>query len=72
MIEQIALIVIFLFVIIVFSQLIANMMRSGNEKYRILIFYGRVLLGFLLTMFIYLLYLMLKGEDIISKLIGKF
>ncbi len=70
MVEQIALIIIFLFVIIAFSQVIANMMKSGNTKYRALIFYGRMLLGFLLAMLIYLVFLMLKGEDIVFKLFG--
>lgn len=45
-------------------------MKSGNAKYRIPILYGRVLLGFLLAMLIYLVFLMLKGEDIVSKLFG--
>lgn len=70
MIEQLVLIIIIFFVIIVFSQIIVKMMKSGNEKFKTFIIFGRMLLGFLLAMFIYSLYLMLQGEDIIAKLMG--
>lgn len=68
--EQIALLAILFFIIIFLVQIIAKMMRSDEPKYKIPIFYGRILLGFLLAMLAYLLFLMLKGEDIVSKLFG--
>lgn len=70
MAEQVVTLLILLFVIIALSRFIARMMQSGNEKYRIPILYGRVLLGFLLSMLIYLVFLMFKGENIITKLFG--
>ncbi|MBP8718985.1 MAG: hypothetical protein PHP36_01220 [Atribacterota bacterium] len=70
MTNQIIILLILVFIIIILSHTITNMMKSGNAKYRILILYGRVLLGFLLAMLIYLVFLMLKGEDIVSKLFG--
>ncbi len=68
MTNQIIILLILVFIIIILSHTITNMMKSGNAKYRIPILYGRVLLGFLLAMLIYLVFLMLKGEDIVSKL----
>jgi Na+-transporting methylmalonyl-CoA/oxaloacetate decarboxylase gamma subunit len=70
MTEQLALLVILLFIIFALSKFITRMMKSGNEKFKIPILYGRVLLGFLLSMLIYLIFLMFKGENIITKLFG--
>ena len=68
--EQIYLIVIIIFVIIVLSRFIVRMMKMDNPKYNIPIFYGRILLGFLIAMFFYIIYSMLKGEEVITKLMG--
>ncbi|MDD3655166.1 MAG: hypothetical protein PHI72_00140 [Atribacterota bacterium] len=70
MADQIAVLFILLFIIVILSQIITRMMKSDNKRFRIPIFYGRILLGFLLAMLIYLVFLMLKGEDIITKLFG--
>jgi len=70
MAEQIYLLVILLFVIILLSRFIVRMMKSNNAKFRIPILYSRILLGFLLAMLFYIIFLMLKGEDVISKLLG--
>ena len=68
--EQILLLVILVFIIIVLSKFIIRMIKSNNAKCRIPILYGRILLGFLLAMLFYTVYLMLTGEDIISRLLG--
>jgi putative effector of murein hydrolase len=70
MTEQLALLFILLFITLLLSQFITRMMKSGNKKFKIPVLYGRVLLGFLLSMFAYLVFLMLKGENIITKLFG--
>lgn len=70
MAEQIYLLVILLFVIILLSRFIVRMMKSNNTKFRIPILYSRILLGFLVAMLFYIIFLMLKGEDVISKLLG--
>ena len=70
MTEQLVLLFIILFMIIVLSQFIAKLMKTDNEKLKVPILYGRILLGFLLSMFIYLVFLMFKGENIITKLFG--
>ncbi len=70
MAEQIYLLVILLFIIILLSRFIVRMMKSNNAKFRIPILYGRILLGFLVAMLFYIVFLMLKGEDVISKLMG--
>ena len=70
MTEQLALLFILLFIIFALSKIITRMMKSDSEKFKIPILYGRVLLGFLLSMFIYLIFLMFKGENIITKLFG--
>lgn len=68
--EQIMILALLFFVILVLAHLIAKMMRADNPKYHTPIFLGRILLGFLLTMMVYLVFLMLKGEDIALKLFG--
>jgi len=68
--EGIYLLVILIFITIVLSKFIVRLMRLDSTKYRIAILYGRVLLGFLLAMLLYIIFLMLKGEDVISKLLG--
>jgi L-asparagine transporter-like permease len=68
--EEIFLLLILLFIIIVLSKLVVRLMKSDHKKYRIPILYGRILLGFLLAMLLYIVYLMLKGEDVINKLVG--
>ncbi len=70
MTEQIYLLLILLFVIILLSKFVVRMIKSDNLKYRIPIFYGRILLGFLVAMLFYIVYLMLTGEDVISKFLG--
>ncbi|MBN2396184.1 MAG: hypothetical protein JXC36_06965 [Candidatus Atribacteria bacterium] len=64
------LLLILLALIIITSKSIVKMMNENYEKYRILIYYGRILLGFLIAMLLYIVYLMLKGEDIMSKIFG--
>lgn len=68
--EQIIILVVLFFIILILAQIIARMMRTENHKYHTPIFLGRILLGFLLTMLVYLIFLMLKGEDIALKLFG--
>jgi len=70
MVEQIYLLVILLLVVIMLSRFIVRMMKSNNPKFRIPILYSRILLGFLVAMLLYIIFLMLKGEDVISKLLG--
>ncbi|NLL61436.1 MAG: hypothetical protein GX240_01440 [Candidatus Atribacteria bacterium] len=68
--DQIILLLVIFFIILLLAQVIVRMMRAGNPKYRTPIFLGRMLLGFLLAMLAYLIFLMLQGEDIILKLFG--
>ena len=68
--EQIIILLILFFIIILLAQVIARMMKADNPKYNTAVFLGRILLGFLLTMLVYLIFLMLKGEDIALKLFG--
>ena len=68
--ESIYLIIILAFFIVVLSRFIVRMMKTGNKKYRIPVLYGRALLGFLLAMLFYIVYLILKGENVIGKLFG--
>jgi hypothetical protein len=68
--EAIYLLVLVIFIIIVLSRFIVRLMRLDSTKYKIAILYGRVLLGFLLAMLLYIIFLMLKGENVISKLLG--
>jgi hypothetical protein len=68
--EAIYLLIIIIFIIIVLSKFIVRLMKLDSVKYRLAILYGRVLLGFLLAMLLYIVFLMLKGEDVIGRLLG--
>lgn len=68
--DQIILLLVLFFIILLLAHVIARMMKADNPKYGTPIFLGRILLGFLLTMLVYLIFLMLKGEDITLKLFG--
>ena len=68
--EGLFLLVILIFLIAVLSKIIVKMMNSGNGKYKVAIFYSRMLLGFFLTMVVYIGYLLIKGEDILIKFFG--
>lgn len=68
--ENIYLLVVIIFVIIVLSRFIVRMMNMDQQKYSIPILYGRILLGFLIAMFFYIIYLMVKGEEVITKFMG--
>ena len=68
--ESIYLLLILVLVIVLLSRFIVRMMKTEDKKYRIPILYGRALLGFLLAMLFYIVYLMLKGENVIEKLWG--
>jgi len=68
--EAIYLLVILVFVIVILSKFVVRLMKTDNEKYKIPILYGRILLGFLVAMLFYIIFLLLKGEDVISRLLG--
>lgn len=68
--EQIILLVIFIFIIVILSRFVVRMMTINYEKYKIIIFYSRIFLGFLLAMLLYIIYLMLIGEDVIHRIFG--
>ncbi|MDD2352748.1 MAG: hypothetical protein WCV43_02765 [Candidatus Caldatribacteriota bacterium] len=68
--EVIMLLLIIVFIIAVISSFTVRMMKTDDKKYRIPIAYSRILLGFLLAMLIYIIYLMLKGEDVIGRFLG--
>ena len=70
MINQIIVLLVLFLIIFLLAHVIVRMMKAGNPKYSTPIFLGRMILGFLLTMLVYLMFLMLKGEDIILKLFG--
>lgn len=68
--EAIYLLLIIIFIIIVLSKFIVRLMRLDTTKYKMAILYGRILLGFLVAMLLYIIFLMLKGEDVISRFLG--
>jgi len=68
--EVIMMLLIIIFIILVISSFTARMMKADYQKYKLPITYSRVLLGFLLAMLVYITYLILKGEDVINKLLG--
>ena len=68
--ESIFLILILIFCIIMLSRFIVRMMKTKESKFKIMIYYSRILLGFLIAMTFYISFMVLKGEDVIEKFLG--
>lgn len=68
--EQIYLLVIIIFIIYILTKILVKMIKMDKNKYAIPIFFGRVLLGFLITMFIYIIILLFTGESILLRVLG--
>ena len=69
--DQIYLILIILFLIFALSRFIVGLYKSENPRAKSAVIYFRMLLGFLIAMLIYTIISVLKGQDVIGKLIGK-
>ena len=65
--DQIYLILILIFIIIVLSKFIVRLYKTEHPKTKTAIFYFRMLLGFLIAMTIYIIIQVIKGRNVLEK-----
>lgn len=68
--DQIYLILILIFIIVVLSRFIVRLYKSENQKSKSAIFYCRMLLGFLIAMLIYTIIGAVRGQDVLGNFFG--
>jgi len=68
--DQIYLILILVFVILLLSKFIVKLYNSNNPKVKNAIFYFRMLLGFLIAMTIYIVIEIIRGHNVLEKFFG--
>lgn len=68
--EQIYLIFILIFIIFILSHFIVRLYQSEHPRAKGVIFYFRMLLGFLLAMIIYFIIEIIKGHNILERFYG--
>jgi len=69
--DQIYLILILIFAILILSRFIVRLYKSDSSKAKGAIFYFRMLLGFLIAMLIYIVIGLIRGKDVLEKFFGR-
>ncbi len=68
--EQIYLILILIFIIVLLSRFIVRLYTVNRPGVRGLIFYLRMLLGFLIAMIIYTIVEVIRGHNVLERFFG--
>jgi len=68
--EQIYLILILVFIIIVLSRFIVRLYNTDNPKTKGAIFFFRMLLGFLIAMLVFVIVEAIRGNNVIERFFG--
>jgi hypothetical protein len=68
--EQIYLILILIFIIIVLSRFIVRLYSTDHPRVKGAIFYFRMLLGFLIAMTIYVIIEVIRGHNVLERFYG--
>ena len=68
--DQIHLILIMVFVILVLSRFIVRLYNTDNPKAKGAIFFFRMLLGFLIAMLIFVIVETIRGNNIVERFFG--
>ena len=68
--EQIYLILILVFIILVLSRFIVRLYNSDNSKAKGAIFFFRMLLGFLIAMLIFVIVEAIRGNNVVERFFG--
>ena len=68
--EQIYLILILVFIILVLSRFIVRLYNTDNPKTKGAIFFFRMLLGFLIAMLIFVIVEAIRGNNVIERFFG--
>ena len=65
--EQIYLILILVFIILVLSRFIVRLYNTDNSKARGAIFFFRMLLGFLIAMLVFVIVEAIRGNNVLER-----
>jgi polyferredoxin len=68
--EQIYLILILVFIILVLSRFIVRLYNTDNPKTKGAIFFFRMLLGFLIAMLVFVIVEAIRGNNVIERFFG--
>ena len=68
--DQIYLILIIVFIILVLSRLIVRLYNTDNSKARGAIFFFRMLLGFLIAMLVFVIVEAIRGNNVLERFFG--
>ncbi|MBA7535133.1 hypothetical protein ES705_39822 [subsurface metagenome] len=68
--EQIYLILILVFIILVLSRFIVRLYNTDNQKAKGAIFFFRMLLGFLIAMLVFVIVEAIRGNNVIERFFG--
>lgn len=68
--EQIYLILILFFIIVLLSKFIVRLYKANYPRAKGAIFYFRMLLGFLIAMTIYIIIQAIKGHNVLEQFFG--
>ena len=68
--EQIYLILILIFIILMLSRFIVRMYNTDNPKARGAIFFFRMLLGFLIAMLVFAIVEAIRGNNVVERFFG--
>ena len=68
--EQIYLILILIFIILMLSRFIVKLYNTDNQKAKGAIFFFRMLLGFLIAMLVFVIVEAIRGNNIIERFFG--
>ncbi len=68
--DQIYLILILVFIILVLSRFIVRLYNTDNQKAKGAIFFFRMLLGFLIAMLIFVIVEAIRGNNVLERFFG--
>jgi len=68
--DQIYLILILVFIILVLSRFIVRLYHTDNQKAKGAIFFFRMLLGFLIAMLVFVIVEAIRGNNVIERFFG--
>lgn len=68
--EQIYLILILVFLILVLSRFIVRLYNTDHQKTKGAIFFFRMLLGFLIAMLVFVIIEIIRGNNVVERFFG--
>ncbi|MBU4228643.1 hypothetical protein KJ987_10370, partial [bacterium] len=68
--EQIYLILILVFIILVLSRFIVRLYNTDNPKTKGAVFFFRMLLGFMIAMLVFVIVETIRGNNVIERFFG--